>query len=457
LFESFVKAEGYKAKIMHISGYLFSFKDDLHTLFGWKDEQKKGRTCMVGSSILGTIISSMTTGIFYTGFLLGNNIDISGIGIITFIPYLATLVSLFAPSLYDHFPRRRRILAVLRAAQWIINLLGTTLLPHFVSDPTARIVWFCLISFFSSAIGGLCTAGFTPWHINFIPEEVRAPYWLYSSLFTNLISGLFLILSSIAADLVSGSPNEMTIIVSLRYVALALAMFEVFILTRPKEYPYAQTEAHPSPKQVFSLPLRDRAFCSTEIIQLLYAVFTYLSSSVITAYLLSTVGVTYTMINAINLLYVLILLLFSPFWRRRIVRRGWLVTLSQTLLLLAPTYFLYMFINSSNYLILFPLMRLVQHFICVGHETCISNLLYLKMPKENQSCFVSFHNIVYNTTVLLSMMAGTYFVSQMGDRVLTLGSFSFGSVPLLLGTTGLGYIALSFFVRRRAASLDPLH
>ena len=440
---------------MHISGYLFSIKDNFQTLFGLKDEQKKGRTVMMGSSVLSSIITSLTSGIFYTGFLLGNDIHLTSVGIITFIPYLASLISLFAPSLLERFPKRRWLLALLRLLQWTINLLGMTLLPLIVKDSQARIIWFCILSFLGSALGNLCTPGYTTWHLNFIPDSVRASYLITSALITNVLCGLFLILSGIAADAMAGSPYQMTIITLLRYIGFALAVLEVWLMTRPKEYPYPILADKPQPSQVFTLPFRNRRFLKTEGINILYLFIANLTSAVLNAYLLSSIGVSYTLINAINLCYALFLILFGPFWRRRIAHLGWLRTLSFTLLGLAPTYMMYALIRPGNYLWLYPLMRLIQHFVGVGHDTCVGNLLYLNIPSEGRTNYVSFNTLATNLAALLAMMTGTWIVSRMGDAELALGPLSFSSVPLLLLATALGYIGLSVLVRHQASSLEP--
>ena len=441
---------------MHISAYIQSISDSFRTLFGLQDEMKRGRTCMVGASIVGSIISGISSGIFYTGFLLGNHIDLTGIGVITFIPYLASLVSLAAPYLLERFAHRRRLLALLRALQWTVQLLGMTLLPMLVKDPSARIVCFCIISFMGTALSCLCTSGFTPWHLNFIPDQVRASYFMFCSFLTNTISGLFLIFSGLIADALAGSPHQMTIILALRYIAFGLALLEVWLLVRPKEFPYARRQTRPSPSQVFILPLRNGRFLKTEGINLLYLFVMNLTASVLNAWLLDSIGVSYTLINLVNTLYSFFLLLFGPFWQRRIGRLGWLRTLSLSLLALAPTYVLYMLIRPDNFFWLFLIMRLIQHFIGVGQNTCVSNLLYLNMPEEERSSFVSFHTVVSNLAVLVSMMLGTGFVSLMGDRVLTLGSLSFSSIPLLLGATAVGCLLLALLIRRQAPKLEPL-
>ena len=51
----------------------FTLKDArFFALFNFHDEQAKGRSCMLLSSVIASVISWLTTGLFYTSFLLAN-------------------------------------------------------------------------------------------------------------------------------------------------------------------------------------------------------------------------------------------------------------------------------------------------------------------------------------------------------------------------------------------------
>ena len=67
-------------------------------MFGFKEERARGRTCMMISAIFEHMIANLSTGVFYTSFLMINGIDIVNIGIITFVPYIANCFSIFSPT-----------------------------------------------------------------------------------------------------------------------------------------------------------------------------------------------------------------------------------------------------------------------------------------------------------------------------------------------------------------------
>ena len=63
-------------------------------IFSLKNDEAKGRTINLGCNLLAAFYNVFITGIFYTGFLSMYDISITGVGIITFIPYIANIFSI---------------------------------------------------------------------------------------------------------------------------------------------------------------------------------------------------------------------------------------------------------------------------------------------------------------------------------------------------------------------------
>ena len=206
-------------------------------LFNFYDEKAFGRTVMMASSALINVVSMLTGSLFYTTFLMMNGINLVNIGIITFVPYIANCFSIFCPSILERFPKRRWILAGGRAAYFTLNLLAVTLMPLFVEDPSARTVWFAILTFAANAVSALFGGGYSAWHLNFIPNEIRAEYFSTNSMISGFMGSGAALISALITDALASSPIQSTIVLTLRYSAFALALLEVWILTRLVEYP----------------------------------------------------------------------------------------------------------------------------------------------------------------------------------------------------------------------------
>jgi hypothetical protein len=82
-------------------------------------------------------------------------------------------------------------------------------------------------------------------------------------------------------------------------------------------------------------------------------------------------------------------------------------------------------------------VRLVQHGIGMLQNYSVNNLIYINLPKEDQTCFTSFYTIVANLSVFLSMSLGTWVVARMELRTVPLFGMELGSVPMLLLAQGI--------------------
>ena len=424
-------------------------------LFGFREEGALGRSCMLISATLAYTISWLSSGLFYTSFLMINGIDIVNIGIITFVPYIASCFSIFSPSILERFKKRKAVLAIARGAVYALNILGITVLPNFVHDPSARVVWFVIIVFAANIINGLFSSGYSVWHVNFIPDKVRANYFSVKMLVQSFIGCGTALVSSIIADALAGSAYEETIILVFRYVAFFMGMLDVLFLCLPKEYPYERTAAAPKLRDIIVKPFGHKKFLLTMGIVFVYTFCANAPASALNYYLLNDVGVEYTFVYTINMFYPFFLLAFLPLWKRILGRLGWFRTLAWSELALLPTNLLYSFITAGNYFWLMPTVRLTQHFIGVGNNMTHENMVFINLPKADQTNYVAFFTLVTNIAAFLGMMTGTGFVAAFPDLQLHIGSFTFTNVQTLLWVQVLGELFIPVFVLRNLRRLEP--
>lgn len=425
------------------------------TLFNFHDEYAKGRSCLLLHNALLSAISWLSTGLFYTSFLMANGINIVNIGILTFLPYIASCFSIFSPSILERFARRRWILAGGRLAYDLIILLGITIMPLLVSDPTTKMVLFVVLTFTANIINALFSSGYMVWHVNFIPESVRAEFFSINTTVTSFIGCGAALLSSVVADALAGSAYEDTVIVIFRYVALALAMLDLVILSLPKEYPYKKSKELPRLRHIVTKPFRHKKFALTMAMVFAWTFFINVPMSSLNYYLINDVGVTYSFIYIINMFYPFFLLIFMPVWKKFLNRKGWFITFAVGGLLHCPTNLLYSCVTAANYGWLIPIVRLTQHFLGVGTNVAYANMLYINLPDSDQTNYVAFHTLVVNIASFLGMMAGTGFVAANPDILVRVFGTGFTNVQILLWVEALGELLVPLAVLKLLPQLTP--
>ncbi|MBR6556151.1 MAG: hypothetical protein IKT60_01855 [Clostridia bacterium] len=434
---------------------LFSrFSNRGPSIFNLKDTFGAARAAMLGASLLSAIISTLTAGVFYTGFLLAYDINIVNAGIIAFIPNISAVLCIFSAKLFGRMRRRRIPLAVMRIFYYTFSILGITVVPVFVEDNTTRVTAFIILTFISHMLNAISSPAYTSWHIRYIPDEVRARYLSVSQIVTNIAACGSALICSLVADALSGSPAEKTVIIVLRYAAFFLAIFETVCLSLPKEYDYGEP-----PKQklsnIVTVCLRNKKFALTMLVVLFYYFTIGLTASNHNYYLLNTAKVSYTYISVVNICYLAFLGIFTGYWRKRLSRYAWFTVFWVGTILISVTYLPYAFVNGSNYLWLMTIVRFVQHFIGVGHNITIANLAYVNLPETDRTNYISCYTIIVNAASLLGQLAGTGYVAFMGDASFELLGISLGSVQQLLLITAVLLALTSLFVVRNLRQLSP--
>jgi len=424
-------------------------------LFNFHDEKALGRCVMLTSSALTSVIGWLTGSLFYTSFLMMNGINLVNIGIISFIPYIANCFSIFCPTILERFPRRKWILAAGRAGYYCLNLLAITLMPVLVADTTARVVWFVILTFAANIVSALFSGGYSVWHLNFIPNEIRAEYFATSSTVANFMGCGAALASGLIADALAASPYKDAIVILFRYVAFALGLLEVYAFTRPVEYSYERTADKPRFKDILTKPFTQKKFILTMLVVFLWTFFTNVPAGALNYYLIDTVGVQYTFIYIINMFYPFFLLFFMPYWKRQLSAHGWFKTFAFSALAHFPTTLMYSCVTAQNYLWLLFALRMIQHFLGVGMNTAYSNMAYINLPKTDQTNYVSFHLMTTNIAAFLGMMCGTTFVGAFPDIRLLVGSMGFGNVQMLMWVQAFGQIAVPLLLLWMLPKIQP--
>lgn len=397
--------------------------------FNFRNDYGKARTALLASIVPQAMVSGFSSGIFYTGLLIGHGINIVNISILTMIPYIASLFTIFTPYILERFPKRRLILSAARIAYYLINIIGITLLPQLVHDEAGRITGLIIIVFASHAINFLFS-GYGPWHMIYITADVRNTYYTAQTLVSNLSSSLVLLIASSIMDAI---PEDVRLpfITTLRYVAFGIALIEVWLLQLPKEPAYLASTDRPKFIDIFRRPLQDKYFRITLLILGVYQLFANLPTSALSAWLLEDVHVSYLYITIIDSTFFLFVLFTSRIWNRFLHTKGVCKILVAVLISETLAVGAYAFVNHNNYLWLMTLVRFTQHFFSMAWSFGVNHIYYETMPPKDRTAHVSFYTLSQNLMVFISMTLGTSIIAAMGDSTVDIFGQSLTSVPIL--------------------------
>lgn len=424
-----------KAALQNMTG---SFR----MLFNSQSDEAKGRIIALTSTLLATVYNVFITGIFYTGFLTMYGMSITDTGILTFMPFLANVLSAFSPMILSRFPKRKTILLASRVFYFLLYVVAVTVMPQFVHDTGARLTWFVVLVTVATAVYCLFSNGFTIWLYNFFPADntQRLQYMTITQIFSSVLSSLIVIGSSFLTDALSSSPYQNTLILGFRYFAFVLVLVEVFVLAKAKEYPY-QDSAKINLLQVFTLPFRYRKFMLCLVVMFGWNFIAYINSGLWDYHLLNHLNFTYTRINLANVLYTVSLLVLSPWWNRILQRYSWVKTLGIAWLLYSIPDFIFFFMTKENTYLFMP-TRIFQNCMAVGINLAYSNLLYMNLPEKNSTAHITFYAIGCNIFAFLGQMTGTLISGITGDSPVNALGMQMYSVQITTIVRGLAIIAV---------------
>jgi len=178
------------------------------------------------------------------------------------------------------------------------------------------------------------------------------------------------------------------------------------------------------------------------LVNCLYTIALNASSSLQNTWMLQEVKMGYFYISLINGLTPVFILFTSGFWSRVMRKLGNFKALSVYCGMVGVSVIAHSFVNENNYLWLNTAVRLFQQLIAVLGTYTVGNLIYLNLPKEDQTSFISFHSITSSLAAFVSMSFGTWIVAIMGDKTWTLLGHQFTGVPTLMFAQGFA----TFFV-----------
>lgn len=415
-----------------------NFFGSLSEIYNTKDEHAKGRLVSLGSSLITAFYNVFITGIFYTGFLTMYDISITDFGVITFMPYIANIFSVFSGKILRRFKKRKKILLAAKIYFYAMYIVATTLMPQFVLGKTARMYSFIAITFAAHAVYALFSPGLTTWFYNFYPadNERRTRYITLNQIFSSIMSSVILIVSSIVTDAVSGSPYQKTLILSMRYFAFALVLIDVFVQSRAAEYPYPEA-ATLKLREIFTLPFKYRKFMYCLAFMFFWNFLSNFNNGLWSYHLLNHMQFSYILINAMSVMYTFILIFTQGFWRRLLRRYSWIKTFGLTNLIWVPTEVLYFFMTPARGWMFVPL-SIWQNLLSVGLNLSYANILYINLPEEDSTTHIAFYTIGCNLFAFFGLLLGTFVSSTTGD----------GTIPLL----GMDVYGVQFTTLMRAVA-----
>lgn len=386
-------------------------------VFNFRNSEAKGRSCLLINVLLVNVGNVLSTGLLYTGFLAEYGIDIVSVGVITIVPYLAWLFSLFSPVVLSRFKKRRGLLIFNSIFFHVCTTLAVTVIPMLVSDTQLCLLIIGVLIFLGNLSNALLGSGATAWHVNFLQGKAQSAYFAYQTLFGAVISAVTGLFSSLLADSLSGSPNLRIMLGVLRFAAFAIFVINTLQLYLiPKEYPYNNTKARFKPMDVVKISAQSTTFLLTAVFVFFWHTLCYLNASTWNYYLLNTAGYSYSIIFFNTIIYAVFSIFFMRLWKHSISKISWYSTMLICLIVAGLMEFA-ISLSTAKTPGIYIAVAVIQNFNAVGINLLMASLFYINLPEQNHDIHAMFWNFCCNMGMLVGSALGAWFIAAVGDHV----------------------------------------
>lgn len=428
---------------------------ELQMVFNLSEPAARGRVQIVLAGLCGAAIAGLSTGLFFTGFLLEAGLDVTDISLLGGIPLLMSLCTLFTPMLLCSFPRRKKILSISRLVSHFFSLVVLTMLPLL---PAPKPVLFGLMAaayVISNGANQLFVSGYSAWHFSFLPGKVRAVYITTQQLVNAAVSAVTLLVTGVLSDMIGRSGDPAMFFRCIRLLAFGLAVLEVYIFSRPPEPVYREEDHARHPLYIFSYAKKHIKFMGTLVIVFLWNLAAFIGATPYEVYLLQDVGVPYYLISGLTASLFLYLAVFSTGWNRLIRKWNWLRTFAVAVMLYAPFSAALGFVTKANYRWMYPGVRGLQLVLFVGLSITVNNMAYINIPKTGQTAGFSLNIVVSNLGAFAGQMLSTALVRAGQNLRFELFGAAFGIVTVLLCMQGALQALSGLYALLRERALMP--
>lgn len=416
---------------------------DFHRVFNFKDDIHIGRTLNFLNGAMANIGNAIITGALYTAFLAENGIDIVRVGIISFIPYISWMLSIFSPTILSHFRYRQKLLLMNDWIYYGTIVFATTIMPLFVDDPGAKTVWFAVFVFIGNMSNALLGSGYTAWLIRFVPTgrdlNVYISWCTRVNMFCSNLTG---ILASLAATWIAARGNQFWFLFWLR-----MAAFVMFIINNcmvyliPKEVPAELSPTKIRPVHVLTVPIKHKKFLLTALITMIWGITVNLNGSTHAYFMLETVKLPMVFLYVGSVATMVTSLTLTKSYRRFMDKTSAYSVIAFFASVHAFLEIFYIFVGPGR-AALYVILSIFSSIADVGFMMGYNSLFYLHIPKNsNNDLFATFWNLAGNISAFLGAALGTWLLARFEAH----GIFDIFGIDFY-GSQLLCCVKLAFFI-----------
>ncbi len=371
-------------------------------------------------------MSTITAGLFLTGFVMALGGNSSHIGAASAVPLITNVFQLFASYLIERTGMRKSICikaCYIARGLWIA-FAAMPLVYMWGGFPGEELIWTAVLFYFLISVAS-AFAGITwlSWMKDLVPPERRGKYFGLRSAVTStagLVVGLgfgrFL-------DIMKGYGENYYLsgYFILFMAAFGFGMASTYYLKKVEEPDRAASSDAKSLTAflaMLSLPFKNRNFRRLMYINILWTFFCQIGSPFFNLFMLRDLQISFTMMAIYDMINIIANISMFSVWGRLTDHFGNKPILLLTTFFAAALPLIMVFANISNAWLLIPLFQFSTGLVWSGISLSTSNIFLKLAPSEHGSVYLSLNSALNGLVAAFGPILGGFMAYKMRDMKL---------------------------------------
>ena len=368
-------------------------------------------------------MSTLTAGLFLTGFVMALGGNSSHIGAASAVPLITNVFQLLASYLIEKTGMRKSICirACFIARGLWLAFAAMPLIYMWGGVSGENLIWTAVLFYFlinvASAFAGIT---WLSWMKDLVPPERRGKYFGLRSAATSsagLIVGLgfgrFL-------DIMKGYGENYYLcgFFILFTTAFGFGMASTYYLKKveePERPASADARSFTAFISMLSLPFKNRNFRKVMYINILWTFFCQIGSPFFTLFMLRDLKISFTMMAIYDMVNIVANISMFSVWGRLTDHFGNKPILLLTTFFAAALPLIMVFANTSNSWLLIPLFQFSTGLVWSGISLSTSNIFLKLAPSEHGSVYLSLNSALNGLVASLGPVLGGFMAYKMKD------------------------------------------
>ena len=389
---------------------------------------KRSMNLSVAEGSLATIMGTLTSGVFLTGFALEMGATRLQIGVLSALPVCANLMQLAGAYLLERRGECKNLCLITTVISRLL-WLPIFLVPFLFAKSGPFAIWVMIAAFavgsFLSSVGGVA---WLLWIKDLIPREQRVSFMGRRHLFNTGLSLVAGMVAAVGLDWAKQSGHSSLGFLSVFGAAMLCGLIGMPLLGAiPAPGPARPYQA--SFRQLFSSPLKDRDFRSLLGFYGVWNIGLQLAQPFFAVYMLQKMHLSFGCITALATMSSVLGMLTTRFWTRLCDRFGTkpIVLIATVADLVTTIAWVFVMPQWFGLLILIHCSGVFSAPLAMGPN----NILLRLAPEKNAAFYLAIFNSIVGTAAAVAAIAGGLIATVFMNWSTNIGPIEIGGLKLV--------------------------